>query len=208
MELIANNHITPEFEYRYLINGKTHYMVSNHTIQYDEDGKNIGSFGTVQDITTTKLIALALKKSEEEKAVILNHTQTLICVHDLNGVLMDINPAAEKVTGFTKAEIIGSNLRLIISPDHYGDFDNYLTTINNNKIASGKMDVITKNGESYVALIDTQRLDYYHRLERERIHLLLLDEAQKGLLDVAEGRTRDARQVIRRLKRKRQPIKA
>ena len=152
MELIANNHITPEFEYRYLINGKTHYMVSNHTIQYDEDGKNIGSFGTVQDITTTKLIALALKKSEEEKAVILNHTQTLICVHDLNGVLMDINPAAEKIIGFTKAEIIGLNLRLIISPEHYGDFDNYITTINNNKIASGKMDVITKSGKKMVWL--------------------------------------------------------
>ena len=65
------------------------------------------------------------------------------------------------------------------------------------KTGSGK--IITKNGESYVALIDADRLDYYHRLERERIHLMLLDEAERGLLDVAEGRLKDARQAVRRL---------
>lgn len=68
---------------------------------------------------------------------------------------------------------------------------------------AGAEKVITKNGESYVALIDADRLDYYHRLERERIHLLLLDEAAKGLADVAAGRVKDARQAIQKLKRRR-----
>ena len=30
--------------------------------------------------------------------------------------------------------------------------------------------IITKNGESCAALIDAERLDYYHRLEPEHIH--------------------------------------
>lgn len=68
------------------------------------------------------------------------------------------------------------------------------------EVKTGLEKIITKNGESYVALIDADRLDYYHRLERERIHLLLLDDAEKGLVDVAKGRVKDARQVIRRLK--------
>lgn len=63
--------------------------------------------------------------------------------------------------------------------------------------------IITKNGESYVALIDAKRLEYYHRLERERIHLLLVDEIGKGLDDVAAGRMKDVRQTIKRLKRRR-----
>lgn len=37
---------------------------------------------------------------------------------------------------------------------------------------AGAEKIIPKNGESYVALIDADRLDSYHRLERERIHLL------------------------------------
>ena len=69
------------------------------------------------------------------------------------------------------------------------------------QVKAGAEKIITKNGESYVALIDSERLDYYHRLERERIHLVLLDEVERGLSDVAEGRTRDAREVLADLKR-------
>jgi len=71
------------------------------------------------------------------------------------------------------------------------------------QVKAGAEKIITKNGESYVALIDAERLDYYHRLERERIHLLLVDEIGKGLDDVAAGRVKDARRAIQRLKRRR-----
>jgi prevent-host-death family protein len=68
------------------------------------------------------------------------------------------------------------------------------------QVKSGSEKIITKNGESYVALIDAERLDYYHRLERERIHLLLIDDAEKGLIDVEAGRTRDARAALADIK--------
>lgn len=48
--------------------------------------------------------------------------------------------------------------------------------------------IITKNGESLVAIIDAERLDYYHRLEREHVHLTLLEEAIRGLEDVKADR--------------------
>lgn len=47
--------------------------------------------------------------------------------------------------------------------------------------------IITKNGESYAALIDTERLDYYQRLDREHVHIKLLEEAVRGLHDVNAG---------------------
>lgn len=71
------------------------------------------------------------------------------------------------------------------------------------EVKAGAEKIITRNGESYVALIDARRLDHYHRLERERIHLLLIDEARKGLEDVAAGRVKDARSVLRAIKRRR-----
>lgn len=67
----------------------------------------------------------------------------------------------------------------------------------------GTEKIITKNGESYIALIDADRLDYYHQLEREHIHLLLIDEATKGLGDIAAGRVKDARKKIESIKRRR-----
>lgn len=71
------------------------------------------------------------------------------------------------------------------------------------EVKGGAEKIITKNGESYIALIDAQRLDYYHQLERERIHLLLIDDASKGLDDVAAGKVKDARSVIQAIKRRR-----
>lgn len=64
------------------------------------------------------------------------------------------------------------------------------------QVKAGAEKIITKNGEGYVALVDAQQLDYYHRLEQAQIHLLLLDEARSGLEDVAAGLTRDAREVL------------
>ena len=68
---------------------------------------------------------------------------------------------------------------------------------------AGAEKIITKNGESYVALIDAQRLDHYHRLERAHIHLQLLDEAGKGLDDIAAGRIADATTALHAIKRRR-----
>ncbi|MEJ7137155.1 type II toxin-antitoxin system Phd/YefM family antitoxin [Amphibiibacter pelophylacis] len=71
------------------------------------------------------------------------------------------------------------------------------------QVKAGAEKIITKNGESYVALIDSQRLDYYHQLERERIHLLLIDEASRGLADVAAGQVKDARTALAEIKLRR-----
>jgi prevent-host-death family protein len=48
--------------------------------------------------------------------------------------------------------------------------------------------ILTKNGESCAALIDAERLDYYHRLEREHVHIRLLEESVRGVEDVNAGR--------------------
>jgi prevent-host-death family protein len=71
------------------------------------------------------------------------------------------------------------------------------------EVKTGSEKVITKNGESYVALIDSDRLDYYHRLERERIHLLLLEDVKRGLADIAAGRTEESGAAMARLQQQR-----
>jgi len=48
--------------------------------------------------------------------------------------------------------------------------------------------ILTKNGESCAALIDAERLDYYHRLEREHVHLTLLEDAVRGVEEVNAGK--------------------
>ncbi|MFA9275756.1 MAG: type II toxin-antitoxin system Phd/YefM family antitoxin [Candidatus Aquirickettsiella gammari] len=71
------------------------------------------------------------------------------------------------------------------------------------QVKAGAEKIVTKNGESYVAIIDAQRLDYYHQLERERIHLVLLNEVSRGIDDIAAGNVKDARTSLQAFKRQR-----
>jgi len=54
-----------------------------------------------------------------------------------------------------------------------------------------------------VTLMDSQRPDDTHPLGRERIHLLLLEDARRGMEDIAAGRTEDADAALARLQKSR-----
>ena len=55
--------------------------------------------------------------------------------------------------------------------------------------------ILTKNGESCAALIDADRLDYYHRLEREHIHVALIQEAARGMQDLKSRKLLSVKQL-------------
>jgi PAS domain S-box-containing protein len=141
-----------EVEFRIMLDGEEHYMMSNINPFVGANGTFNGTFGTVQDITGAKLAAIALRKSEEEKAVVLNNTQAIICLHDMNGVLLDINATAEKVTGYAKKEVVGVNVKLILPDEYQDDFDAYIEAINKNSTARGTLEIYTKNRSKRVWL--------------------------------------------------------
>ena len=62
-----------------------------------------------------------------------------------------------------------------------------LTQLAEDVVGSGAEKVLTKNGASYVALVDARRLDYYHALEAEHAHLVLADDAVTGLQQALSG---------------------
>lgn len=63
-----------------------------------------------------------------------------------------------------------------------------LTELAEDVVGRGAEKVLTKNGSSYVALVDAKKLDYYHALEREHAGLVLLNEAETALSQVIAGK--------------------
>ena len=63
-----------------------------------------------------------------------------------------------------------------------------LTELAEDVVGRGAERVLTKNGASYVALVDARRLDYYHALEAEHVNLVLAEDAIKGLKEAIDGR--------------------
>lgn len=62
-----------------------------------------------------------------------------------------------------------------------------LTELAQDVVESGAEKVLTKNGQSYVAIVDAKKLDYYHTLEQEHANLVLIAEAEAGLRQVLGG---------------------
>jgi PHD/YefM family antitoxin component YafN of YafNO toxin-antitoxin module len=62
-----------------------------------------------------------------------------------------------------------------------------LTELADEVVGAGAEKVLTKNGSSFVAIVDARKLDYYHALEEEHASLVLLDEAETGLRQLLAG---------------------
>jgi PHD/YefM family antitoxin component YafN of YafNO toxin-antitoxin module len=62
-----------------------------------------------------------------------------------------------------------------------------LTEMAEDVVNHGSEKVLTKNGASYVALIDARRLDEYHALVAEHANLVLAEDAIAGLRQALAG---------------------
>lgn len=74
-----------------------------------------------------------------------------------------------------------------------------LTELAEEVVDGGAEKLLTKNGTSYVAIVDARKLDYYHALEEEHAGLVLLDEAEIGLRQILEGKRVSANDLTQAL---------
>jgi PAS domain S-box-containing protein len=87
------------------------YISVDINIDRDENGKILRYYGANQDITEEKLAELDLRKFK----LGLDRSTAAIFITDTNGTITYINPAFEKVYGFTREEAIGRTPRIIKS---------------------------------------------------------------------------------------------
>ena len=71
----------------------------------------------------------------------------LMCCHDLDGVLLWINPAAAESLGYSSAEGVGLRLDSFLAPEVRSLFSIYLARIRNNGVDSGRMRLVSRTGE-------------------------------------------------------------
>ncbi len=74
-----------------------------------------------------------------------------------------------------------------------------LTELADEVVGGGAEKVLTKNGASFVAIVDARKLDYYHALEEEHAGLVLLDDAEVGLRQVVAGQRVSAADLLQAL---------
>jgi PAS domain S-box-containing protein len=89
----------------------------------------------------------ALRESEDRFRDLVEHSQDLVCTHDLEGNILSANPWASTVLGIPPDELLGMNFRDLLVPEVRELFGSYLDEIRTVGTARGLMWVQTRNGE-------------------------------------------------------------
>ncbi len=108
--------------------------------------------------------------------LLVENSLGLMCIHDLDGLLLEINPAASESLQYPMEEGIGHNLREFLMPGVQRLFEAYLERIRSNPTDSGLMRLRAKDGG--------ERIWFYRniRYEEPGVAPLVLGQA----LDVTE----------------------
>ncbi|HEY4842936.1 MAG TPA: PAS domain S-box protein [Terriglobales bacterium] len=100
------------------------------------------------------LIRRDLEDNQDWYRDLVEHSQDLLCVHDLKGRFLSINPVPARLLGYTVEEILRTPMRDFIDPKSRNEFDAYLREIERTGEAHGFLKVLTRSGE--------QRIWHFH----------------------------------------------
>ena len=78
---------------------------------------------------------------------LVEHSDNLLCVHDLAGHLLAINPAPARVLGYAVEELLSIPMREVVAPEFRASFDAYLERIKQNAKDDGYLALLTRSGE-------------------------------------------------------------
>jgi formate hydrogenlyase transcriptional activator len=92
-------------------------------------------------------IRRALQENEDWYQDLVEHSQDLLCVHDLEGRLLSVNPAPARMLGYSVEEILQIPMRDLVAPEFRPQFDVYLNHIERAGEARGVLTVMTRAGE-------------------------------------------------------------
>src|SRR5436305_5030823 len=107
-------------------------------------------------------IRRALQENEDWYRDLVEHSQDLLCIHDLQGRLLAINPSPARILGYSVEEILQIPMREIVAPEFRNQFDDYMKQIAEAGTARGLLAVMTRSGERRI-------WDYHNSLRSEGV---------------------------------------
>ncbi len=129
-------------------------------IHKDENGVPIFRSSISRDITHRKSYEHKLLLSEKRNRDLINYSQAIICTHDLEGVLLSINPSGSKLLEYAMEEMVGSKISDFMPKEYRSMFhEQYLKIFETGKIAEGVLYLTSKSGKRISLLFKNYKVD-------------------------------------------------
>ncbi len=97
--------------------GAVRFVHQRSEATYDDDGEPTGVAGTLLDITETKLVEDALRRSEERFRGLFEKGAIGLAQVATDGRFLQVNPAYCEFTGYASSALIGNRFDMVIHPD-------------------------------------------------------------------------------------------
>lgn len=98
--------------------GVNHYFMTTVQPLVSKYMKNKAVLCISKDITERKVAELKLAEKEKQYQNLFLQSPGALVLEDLDGNIIDINPAFCKMTGFTREETIGRNVKMFVAPEN------------------------------------------------------------------------------------------
>ena len=83
---------------------------------YNKKGERTGTVGVIRDITERKKYEEALKKSEEKYQSLIENANDAVISINREGVIVTLNKKVEDMYGYTREELLGKSVVLLVPP--------------------------------------------------------------------------------------------
>ncbi len=144
-ECFLGNIVRFEMRYTYPDRGERDFFVSYFPIDGSRRVDRVACI--LQDVTEHKRTETALRESEDRYRDLVEHSQDLVCTHDLEGRLLSLNPAPARLLGYDVSELRNLPMRELLAPETRDQFDEYLERIKLTGKDHGVLCVVTRSGE-------------------------------------------------------------
>lgn len=177
--------------------GRELVLQIENRLTHDDLGNVVGIRSTMQDITKRKQTEAALMASERWARTLFEGINDAVFVHDLAGRILDINPAATHLLGYTRDELLQFTTRDIDAPEFADGFEARL----HEQLSSGRLSCEgqhrAKDGQTIPVEINTSTI----RLEDQTVVLAVIrDITERKALEetrrqFAESQLKNARAI-------------
>ena len=116
----------------------------------DKNGHYKGSVHIARDITKRKQLEKKLTESRQKYHNLFENGSDLLCIHDLEGNLLETNLSYKKQYGLEEKNLEGINIRDFIPDEYKVEFDQYLERIIKNGVDKGFLRGINNFGHEVI----------------------------------------------------------
>jgi PAS domain S-box-containing protein len=136
------------------LQGRTISTLMGVSVITDEDGNPQGLTGVITDITERIELEQALKAERDRLDTLLKNIGDAVMVNDLQGRILFVNPAWERIHGYSAEDVLGKEPGFMRSPDFaIQDHERMMEAVRDRQVWQGEATMQRRDGTSYDAAV-------------------------------------------------------